>query len=90
MSRIADRDAEGLVPAICHRREPGIERGTKLLDDVGERIREVFVLAPPKAVATHHHAASEVAVVRIEGSQRAALLRFEEMLEDGATARLAQ
>ena len=65
-----------------------IERRPQFRDQPGKRIRKVFVFAAPEPVASHHHPAAEMLVVRIERRQRAAFIRREQSLQDGAALRV--
>src|SRR5665213_1893778 len=71
---IIDLDPHGLVPAIGHAVQPGIERRPQFRDQIRQRIGKILVFAAPKAVASHHHAAAEPAVVGIGCRERAAFI----------------
>jgi hypothetical protein len=57
--RVADVDLHGRVPAIHDGREPRVERCTETLNQVGQWVAEVLVLAATEAVLTHDNAAAE-------------------------------
>jgi hypothetical protein len=85
---IADIDAHRLVPAIGDRCEPAIERRPEFRDRIGQRIREVFVLAAAKAVAAHHDLAAESRIIGIECGERAAFVWRQQSLQDSAALRV--
>src|SRR5207249_9423572 len=84
--REARVDSQTCVPAVRDLGEPGIERGTRRGDDLGQGIAEVLVLAAAEAVSRHHHAAAEKIVLRVQRGQRPALRRRKQALDDGAAA----
>src|SRR6266702_462543 len=85
---IANVDTHRGVPAIRNRRQPWIESSAKPLNDLGQRIAEVLVLAPAEAVPPHDDTAAKQAVLRIETSERLALLCREDAFEQRAPLRI--
>ena len=83
--RVADLDPHGAVPAIRDRRKPPVERYAETLNQVGQWVAEVFVLAAPEAVPCHDHAAPEYGLPRIQGSERLAFTGREDALEQSAS-----
>src|SRR5271155_2239252 len=73
--RIADIDAHCDVPAIGNGRQPRIDGCSKIFNDLGQRIVEVLVLAPSKAMLCHDDMASKEAILRIKLSQSLTLVR---------------
>src|SRR5262245_39261166 len=63
--RIAHVDAQSLVPAVRDAGQRWIQRAAQGGDHCGKRIGEIFVLAAPEAVARHHDAAAEPALLCI-------------------------
>jgi hypothetical protein len=64
--RVAYLDLHCLVPAIGHGGEMGIERGAKTLNDRRERIAEILVFTPAKAVPSHDDTAAKDGLLRVE------------------------
>src|ERR1700716_2567452 len=85
---VADLDAHGFVPAIGHATKLRIERRPHFRDHLAQRRRQVFVLAAPEPVPSHHYPAAELAVVRIEYRKRAAFLYRKQSLQDRAALRV--
>ena len=83
--RVADLDPHGAVPAIRDRRKPPVERCAETLNQVGQWVAEVLVLAAPEAVPCHDHAAPEYGLPRIQGSERLAFTGREDALEQSAS-----
>ena len=81
---IADGNAHRLVPPVGDRREPRIEAAAKRDDRLRQRIGEIFVLAPAKAMGRHHDARAEARVVGIERRKLAAGLARDELRRDRA------
>ena len=82
LGRIPGRDAHRPVPAVGDRGEPRIEVAAQLADGVGQRLGEIFVLAPAKTVARHHDGRAEPRIVGIERGDRPARLRRQELWRD--------
>ena len=81
---IALVEAHALVPAIGDAGKARIERGAQVSDQVGQGISEVAVFALAEAVPRHDDMAAEVALVRIERGDGAALLGADEPRQDSA------
>lgn len=62
---IAHVDVHCRIPAVGYRREMRIQRSTKFLNDLWQRIAEIFVLAAPEAMPSHDNAAAKEAVVEV-------------------------
>src|SRR5580698_561146 len=62
---IAHVDVHRRIPAVRHRRETRIQRSTKLLNYLWQRIAEILVLAASEAMSSHNNAAAKEAVVEI-------------------------
>ena len=67
--RVADVDLHGRVPAIRDGREPRIERCTETLNQVGQWVAEVLVLAASEAVLPHDDAAAEYGIIRVQDGE---------------------
>src|SRR5712692_11869612 len=63
-----------------------INRRSQLLHDRGERVFEIFVLAPAEGVARHVDARAELAVVVITRGDRFASIRNERIVEQSESA----
>ena len=61
--RIPRFNSHGRVPAIGDPGKGWIQGSAQAGDGFGKRMSEVFVLAPPKAVARHHNTAAEPPVL---------------------------
>src|SRR5262249_28387396 len=72
------------VPFVGDSSEVRIERCSQASNEVRKRVFEVAVLAPAEAMPRHVNVASEVALVRIERCDGAALLSREKFRQDGA------
>ena len=75
--RIAGRfTAKPFGPLIGKRRELRIDPGSKVFDDLGQRIVEIFILAPAKRIARHFDPRAKSLVIGvIAGDFFACLLR---------------
>ena len=82
---IADRSAHRFIPPVRNRREPRIEAPAKRDNRLRQRIGEIFVLAPAKAMFRHHDSRAEAGVVGIERRKLATGLRRDEFGRDRAT-----
>lgn len=81
--RIAHLEAHEFIPAVGERHEVEVSRSAQIEDDGRQRIAEVYVLAPPEAVAAHDHSATKHGILRVQVDQRLALLRGEHALDQG-------
>src|SRR5688500_9786912 len=72
--RKAGLQAHPLVPSIGDRREPPVEGRAQALNQYGERIGEVAILASAEAVPGHHHVAAKDLAGTVRGRRRVALL----------------
>src|ERR1700754_4329881 len=77
-------DPHPAIPFVGDICEMWVERRPQASEKVGKRIFKVAVLAPAEAMPRHVNMAAEVAFVRIEGRDGAALFRREELLQDSA------
>ena len=73
------------LPAIRGWSELRIDRRAETMNDRQERIAEVFVFAPSEAVPSHHNAAAEDRLLRIERRDRLALVCGEDARQQGAS-----
>ncbi|MNR08176.1 hypothetical protein D3C85_1243210 [compost metagenome] len=85
---ISDRDAHLLVPAVGDRRQTGIQRAAQVLQQVGQRVAEILVLAAAKAMPGHHDTAAVAAVGHVGVGQIRALAGGQQAREDGAAVRV--
>src|SRR5207247_11303645 len=70
--------AQSFAPAIGDRREVRVDRLAQRLDDLRQRILQVFVLAPAKGVALHDNPAAKRLLAIIECREPAALFGRQE------------
>ena len=85
---VSDIDPHGFIPAIGSIAKLRIKRRPQLRDQFRKRIGEIFVFAAPKAVASHHHPAAEMSVVRIKCCERAAFVGREQPFQDSTALRI--
>src|SRR5258705_2024812 len=71
---IAYIDAHSDIPAVGDRSETRIERRPKLLNHLGQRIAEVFVLTAPKSMSPHDNAAAKEVILWIHAGKCLAFL----------------
>jgi hypothetical protein len=60
--RVTHIDPHRCIPPVGDRRQPRIQRGPQIGDDIRQRIREVFVLAASEAVPRHDDVAAEMPI----------------------------
>src|ERR1700691_2391951 len=77
-------DAHSDIPAIGDGCEPGVERGPKPLDDIGQRIAEVLVLAASEALLSHDNAAAKETIFGIQAGESLAFFRSQDFWEQRA------
>ena len=70
--------------SIGDRREARIERGAKTIEQLGQRILEIAVLALAEAVPRHVDMAAKMLLLRIERGDLPAFLRRQQLLEHRA------
>src|ERR1700722_5597577 len=85
LARIADGNAHRFVPPVRDWGEPRIETATKRANLLRQRIGEIFVLAPAKAMFRHHDAGAKAGVAGIERRKFATGLRRDELRRHSAT-----
>src|SRR6266704_4898115 len=83
--RIANPDSHRGIPAVRDRRKLSVKRFTKALDEAGERVVEVFILAASEAVPSHDDAAAEYGLLRIQSGESPAFVGRENALKQSAT-----
>ena len=79
---ITDIDAHGSVPAVGHQSKVRIGTRSKLSNDIGKWITEIFVFPASKAMTSHYDAASKKSVIRIQASDHLALIFIEKVPRD--------
>ena len=81
---IALFDPHPPVPLVRDPGQPRVEGTAQTLDQIGERVSEVAILALAEAMACHVDVAAEMLFMRVEGGDICALSRSEKLLDHGA------
>jgi hypothetical protein len=79
---VMDIDAHCIVPSVGRLSESRVECHSKLGNNPGQGIAEIFVFAPPEAMTRHYNTAPKKILIGVELGQIPAFVRKQDVFEN--------